>query len=268
MRGIYQIRNKINGKKYIGSSQDIEARWVGHKRKLNNGGHYNTYLQRAWDKYGEENFVLDICEEVDGSRGALISHEQEYLDREFELGALYNVAQKAGGGNLGKEVNQKIGKIMSRILKGRRKSKEHKQNLSRACLGREMSDKTKAKISRALVGRIPWNKGKPRPKETIQMQRESMLEYYKTHDSPMKGKHHSDSTKEQMRQSAKGKKQEGKPYPAFYNMRTGQTVPPGTNLATLCQTRQLNYNGMLGLKLGKIKSTKDGWLLGRSFDTK
>tara|TARA_Y100000310_G_scaffold230046_1_gene232475 strand:- start:451 stop:654 length:204 start_codon:yes stop_codon:yes gene_type:complete len=38
--GIYEIRNSVNDKIYIGSSIDIEQRWYDHKRKLRNGNHH------------------------------------------------------------------------------------------------------------------------------------------------------------------------------------------------------------------------------------
>jgi predicted GIY-YIG superfamily endonuclease len=33
-RGIYKILNKIDGKFYLGSSKDIEHRWIDHIREL------------------------------------------------------------------------------------------------------------------------------------------------------------------------------------------------------------------------------------------
>ena len=63
MCGVYMIKNKINGKFYIGSSVDITYRWARHKRQLRNGNHHSIHLQRAWDKYGEENFEFKVIEE-------------------------------------------------------------------------------------------------------------------------------------------------------------------------------------------------------------
>lgn len=60
--GIYCIENILNEKKYIGQSVDIYKRWYDHKWELNNGSHRNPYLQRAWIKYGEENFKFEIVE--------------------------------------------------------------------------------------------------------------------------------------------------------------------------------------------------------------
>ena len=60
--GIYKIENKINHKIYIGQSNDIETRWTHHKWELNNHKHSNNHLQKAWDKFGEENFIFEIVE--------------------------------------------------------------------------------------------------------------------------------------------------------------------------------------------------------------
>ena len=110
MQGIYRIRNKINGKYYVGSSDNLERRQTEHQKALR-AGEDSIVLQRAWNKYGRENFVFEIIEEVEGNREVWIAHEQIYLDEGFELGILYNIAKKAGGGNLGEEVNQKSRRV-------------------------------------------------------------------------------------------------------------------------------------------------------------
>ena len=66
--GIYKIENLVNGKIYIGQSKQIRQRWTEHKKELRHNRHRNEYLQRAWNKYGEENFkheVLELCPEED-----------------------------------------------------------------------------------------------------------------------------------------------------------------------------------------------------------
>ena len=57
MIGIYKITNKINGKIYIGQSNDIKRRFLEH-----------TYRDKlpidiAIKKYGKENFSFEILEE-------------------------------------------------------------------------------------------------------------------------------------------------------------------------------------------------------------
>ena len=65
MIGIYKIENKVNGKIYVGQSIDINARWKNHITLLNKGNHHNDYLQKSWNKYGENNFEFSIIEECD-----------------------------------------------------------------------------------------------------------------------------------------------------------------------------------------------------------
>lgn len=94
--GIYEILNSINGKRYIGSSSNVKKRMAAHKRFLNEGGHFNSYLQYSWDKYGSEHFtfkIIEHCEKED-----LLLREQMYLltyQRNGKWESLYNVA-KAG----------------------------------------------------------------------------------------------------------------------------------------------------------------------------
>lgn len=76
--GIYKITNIINNKVYIGSSKDIYKRWLQHKNHLNQHTHRNRFLQFAWDKYGERNFlfeIIEICNEND-----LFINEQKWYD--------------------------------------------------------------------------------------------------------------------------------------------------------------------------------------------
>ena len=54
--GIYKIVNKVNGKYYVGSSNDVlKTRFYEHKRLLTKNKHFNVKLQNAWNKYGESN---------------------------------------------------------------------------------------------------------------------------------------------------------------------------------------------------------------------
>ena len=62
--GIYCIKNKLNNKKYIGSSKSVYYRWKQcHFPDLKSNNHYNRHLQSAWNKYGECNFEFCVIEE-------------------------------------------------------------------------------------------------------------------------------------------------------------------------------------------------------------
>ena len=76
--GIYKIVNKVNGKYYVGSSNDIQLRWRKYKSDLNNQNHVNEHLQHSWNKYGSNNFEFSIVEEL--SKEKLMEVEQKHLD--------------------------------------------------------------------------------------------------------------------------------------------------------------------------------------------
>lgn len=65
--GIYRIVNNITGDCYIGQTKDLANRKYEHMRLLKNDKHIYTngersLLQKAWNKYGEDNFTFDVIE--------------------------------------------------------------------------------------------------------------------------------------------------------------------------------------------------------------
>src|SRR3990167_7829867 len=105
--GIYKIINLVNRKIYIGSAANVFKRWQVHKRCLKSNKHHSVLLQRAWIKYGEENFLFEIIEEV-AEKENLIEREQRYLD---VLKPHYNICKIAGsclGVKRSAEVKQKL----------------------------------------------------------------------------------------------------------------------------------------------------------------
>ena len=91
--GVYVIRNRLNGKIYVGSSIDIESRWKQHKRLFKKNKHGNTYLQRAWDKHEELNFEFYVLEETTRNKKDIIDTEQYFLDlyKPYERNIGYNI---------------------------------------------------------------------------------------------------------------------------------------------------------------------------------
>lgn len=63
--GIYKITSMTSGKIYIGCASNVRTRLNGHLYDLRRDNHNNSYLQRAWIKYGEENFIFEMIEKCD-----------------------------------------------------------------------------------------------------------------------------------------------------------------------------------------------------------
>ncbi len=62
--GIFQVRNKVNGKVLLGSSLNLEGPLNSHKFMLAIGRHRNEKLQQEWNEYGADQFVFEVLEEV------------------------------------------------------------------------------------------------------------------------------------------------------------------------------------------------------------
>lgn len=83
-KGIYGILNIINNKIYIGSSKNLSRRKREHFNELRSNKHSNKYLQRAFNKYGENNFKflkLETNIEIDN----LIERENYWVNLKNSL---------------------------------------------------------------------------------------------------------------------------------------------------------------------------------------
>ena len=133
--GIYEILNTINGKRYVGSSVDLEKRRAYHRQALRKQTHCNPYLQNAWNKCGEKAFKFKTffyC-----GKESLIELEQMAMD---ELKPEYNIARVAGS-CLGVRRSDETKAKMSAIMRGNQHS-----------LGHKCSPEERSKISAALMG--------------------------------------------------------------------------------------------------------------------
>lgn len=177
--GVYRIVHIASGKTYIGSAADIATRWSQHRHMLRQGNHHSAYLQRAWDKYGEQSFVFEVIEEV--SMNSCIEREQYWIDT---LQPTYNVYPLAGsplgykhseetrakmkanaqgrpspmeGKHHSEDSRAKIGKAREGkpniARRGKALSPEHRAKLSEAKTGKSLSEEHRQAISEATKGK-------------------------------------------------------------------------------------------------------------------
>lgn len=60
--GIYSFLCLANSKRYIGQSKNLKKRQQTHMSELKNNRHFNSYLQKAYNKYGKEQFQWEVLE--------------------------------------------------------------------------------------------------------------------------------------------------------------------------------------------------------------
>jgi len=69
-------------------------RWDDHVISLQNNIHHNRYLQEAWNRYGDSEFVFNVLEEVEDHKN-LFKREEVYI-KKFKFNALFNIMRKPG----------------------------------------------------------------------------------------------------------------------------------------------------------------------------
>ena len=98
MIGIYKITNNINGKIYIGQSNNIKRRFSEHKTK---GAGTKILVDGAIQKYGADNFSFEIIEECNLEQ--LNEKESFWINYYKQNNILYNLSE--GGDNQSRGIN-------------------------------------------------------------------------------------------------------------------------------------------------------------------
>lgn len=139
-KGIYKIFNMVDGRYYVGSATiSFAKRETQHISDLAKNKHRNIHLQRAYNKYGHENFVFVIVEILDLSDKEIILREQWHLDQNAD----YNIATIAENSAKGRKMTPEQLAAHSERLKG--KSTWNK--------GIPFSEESKKKMSEAKKGK-------------------------------------------------------------------------------------------------------------------
>lgn len=111
--GIYEIKNMVTGDTYIGSSINLEDRWRRHRRDLRKGTHHSRYLNRAWNKYGEDKFRFTVLEFL--SPKDLLTQESMYLLYNCPIYNTNSLATSSAGTKRSNATKMKIGAAIRRL---------------------------------------------------------------------------------------------------------------------------------------------------------
>ena len=137
---VYVHQNKLNGKRYIGITNNTSKRWYGKGKKYELCPHFAAALH----KYGWDNFTHEIIE--DGLT------REEANERERFYIAKYRTTEKEHGYNI-----QPGGGAYPNML-GKHHSEETKQKMRESALGRVISEEQKKKHSEAMKGLLVGSK--------------------------------------------------------------------------------------------------------------
>ena len=194
---IYLIKNKVNGKCYVGQTQKekgfdyryycsgegIERVYNYHKSLREHNRSYNEHLLRSIEKYGFKAFEVIKYLDYAFSLKELNIKEKVYIQ-------LYDSFKNGYNETLGGEGTE-----------GRPHSEETRQKISEARKGKHHSEETRQKISEANKGDNHPMYGKYHTEETKQ----KMSKIKKGENNPMHGNHHSEEVKQKIREGNKGK---------------------------------------------------------------
>jgi group I intron endonuclease len=149
---VYKITNLVNGKIYIGKTNNVDKRWYEHLR-VSKTQEQTFYIYRSIKKYGSENFTIVV---IDNN---LI--EQEAFEREkFWIREL-----NSNNPNIGMNLTE--GGEGPAGLKWSEESRDKIRGENNHNFGKSLSDETKEKLSASLSGEGNGFYGKKHSDEVI-----------------------------------------------------------------------------------------------------
>lgn len=132
---VYKITCIINGKIYVGSTNQFHHRVLEHQQCLRRKCHANRLLQKDWGDFSSKDFIFEVLETLS---------EQEYLDKSYRLQREnywiqhydsihkgYNISDAFGS----KPMSEEQKKMVSKRHRGMRMPQSHKDLCSKLFSG-------------------------------------------------------------------------------------------------------------------------------------
>lgn len=157
---VYQHKNKINGKVYIGiTARKPEARWKNGEGYKSSPHFYSAIQRYGWDNFEHNILFTNLTKEEACKKEQELIKQYNSMNRDFG----YN---STSGGDIfvmNNETKQKISKAMkgNKNGLGHACSEEKKKKISDAQKGRKFTEKHKQKLSEAAKRRhVPCSEEK------------------------------------------------------------------------------------------------------------
>ena len=155
MYTVYQHKNKINGKIYIGiTSQKTEDRWGPQGCNYKSSPHFYSAIQKyGWNNFEHNILFTGLTKEQACLKEQELIKEYDLMNREFgynstsggdifvmneETKQKISQAMMGNKNGLGHPCSEEKKKKISEAQKGRKFTKEHKQKLSEAAKNRHV----------------------------------------------------------------------------------------------------------------------------------
>ena len=162
MYTVYQHKNKINGKVYIGiTMQEPERRWGINGINYKSSPHFYAAIQKyGWDNFEHIILFTNLTKEEACKKEQELIKKFNSINREFgynstsggevfimneETKQKISQAMKGNKNGLGHPCSEEKKKKISEAQKGRRLTEEHKQKLSEAAKKRHIPCSNQAK---------------------------------------------------------------------------------------------------------------------------
>jgi len=216
--GIYQIKNLINGKVYIGQAKQLATRAMQHERSLNSQKHDNKHLQAAWNFYGSDAFEFTVLQVVEGKAERDVA--EQALITQFYGDGCYNIMKdvnprsetwshtpeetkaKMSKAKKGKPISPEA--LIKRRMNKRLHTPEAKAKIGQAHKGKIVSDETRAKMSAVHKEKIVSDETRAKM-SAVHKGKIFSDETRAKLSAVQKGKIFSDETRAKMSEAKKGK---------------------------------------------------------------